>query len=279
MKLTIFILFISASLIYSQSQSELLERAYKKNSKILLDEFLLNWQNEIKTISKDELETQNDTAKAIYEIFNELFKNDTLRYYNPQINSSKYLLIQNKIRYAFADLLYDKFLRKNSYANEFIVEINPSYFANDSAISEIDRELSDGHIILSDTSFNFKPHINHHDNIVYINDSYQTIMRKYLFDDSTARNVASDWVKIKRTQGEIEKRVSFINKIFQMENPFQSGWRLYSEPEVYNITFGKDFKTAQLSLIMFCNIWKAYFIKQDNNWIMIGIKDYACICG
>ncbi len=67
------------SFCYSQNTYELLETAYQENSITLLDSFFTIWQNDIKPISEEELNEQNDTVKAVYELFYEMYDLDTGR--------------------------------------------------------------------------------------------------------------------------------------------------------------------------------------------------------
>jgi hypothetical protein len=186
MKLTIIILFISASLIYSQSQSELLEKAYKNNSKILLDEFLLNWQNEIKPITKEEFETQNDTVRTVYEIYDFVFNSVIYKNYHP----TNFLLLSNKIEYGFADFFYDYFWKKDSIANKLIREIDTSFISKSDSISELWSEAFHEPLISMDSIMNFRPFVNNHESILSLNDYYK--YNKLLFIQNKYQDNISD---------------------------------------------------------------------------------------
>lgn len=50
------------------SQSNLLKKAYKTNSTVLLDEFMYNWERSITPISYDEFNSLSDTIQEVYTI-------------------------------------------------------------------------------------------------------------------------------------------------------------------------------------------------------------------
>lgn len=101
-------------LLFSQSYSQfnLLEEAYKKKSKEKLNEFFIDWQKEIPSISNVEFENLTDIEKEAYKVFG--------AFYNPEelqtIGSSewgdtiyqavKYLIVQNSIQYRIQNRVF-----------------------------------------------------------------------------------------------------------------------------------------------------------------------------
>jgi hypothetical protein len=76
-KIFILILFTS-SLVFSQSQEELLNKAFEQKSYKLLDKFFENWRMEKTPISDEEYQKLSDIEKDVYDVFYE--------FYNPKIN-------------------------------------------------------------------------------------------------------------------------------------------------------------------------------------------------
>ena len=57
----LFILMFFSFSAYAQYEGKLLEKAYKKKSTQLLDQFFMNWNKQVQPVTEEELSLMNDT--------------------------------------------------------------------------------------------------------------------------------------------------------------------------------------------------------------------------
>lgn len=67
--------------------------AYKHKDTTFLTPFFVHWQNDSQPISNSEFEKLSDVEKAVYEIFQEFYKQ------GQNLHQSEYLVVQNEINY------------------------------------------------------------------------------------------------------------------------------------------------------------------------------------
>jgi hypothetical protein len=144
----------------AENSLKTLERAYKKNSVKLLEQFCNNWSKEIGPISDSEYASLNDTLKNTYDLFKIYFT----RKYNEDISQEKSNFI----------VLPDKIII--SFKNEMRDTIRYTYQI--------------------DTIFNFHPSINLPDKqILFLSNNYQTIINNYLIGEYSQSSEIRDFSK------------------------------------------------------------------------------------
>ena len=118
-KRILFIYFLSYSAVYSQSIDSTLFKAYEYNSKIILDEFFMNWEKSKNILNDEQLseinknKITNDTLKEIYNI--------AYTFYNPVHSEVKYSIFEDTLRY---NICYTDSLPYDYRSNIEIIESN-----------------------------------------------------------------------------------------------------------------------------------------------------------
>ena len=89
-------MLLSSYPVYNQNIDSTLIKAYKYKSKIILDEFFINWQNSNKLsdeqiLSTNESKKSNDTLSEIYNLMNS--------FYNPVSNGNKYFIALDSLNF------------------------------------------------------------------------------------------------------------------------------------------------------------------------------------
>ncbi len=263
------ILFYSLiGLSYSQSPYDCLEKAYKENSLTLLDSFFINWQNEIKPISDEELNLQNDTVKAVYELF-------YLSFTPPK--GIKFLVVPNEINFDIADHIYIDYWKDDSLKNLFKQNDLDTLNEYDSIPDLLLRTGSEPRMY-RDSIINFRPNNFQVRHPLFFTKKYCVTLNKFLFGiyNEKSHNLyeESRW-NIKK----IIKRLDFLNHYLSLDYPFRGGWHWETEPEIYRITFNKNLTRARVVYLDNCSIWFAFFMLKDNKWILIMSEDVMCVCG
>jgi hypothetical protein len=245
-----------------------LEKAYKENSLTLLDSFFINWQNEIKPISDEELNLQNDTVKTIYELFN-------LSFTPPK--GIRFLLVPYNINFEIVDHIYIDYWKDDSLRNLFKQDDIDTINKYDS-IPNLLLRIGGEPKICKDSIINFRPNNFQLRNTLFLSKKYCIVLNKFLFgihsDNSNNLFENSRW-----SMKKINKRLDFLNHYLNIDYPFRGGWHWETEPEIYHISLNKNFTRARVFYLENCSIWFAFFMLKDNKWILIMREDVMCVCG
>ena len=229
--LIVFFLF-TISFAYPQTELEMLEKAYKNNSKEELKAFFDAWSREITPITNEELLTYNDTIQEAYKVF--------VDFYNFNFSNLNILHPDDAKRY------------KNLYKNiDFLIVQNSLkiYFVN-----KIQFDMrQEGH--LTDSITDFRPTIRRSGKIpLYLTKKYDDAVNTFL-----GWGFAGD--------GSTEKR-AFLENYVKIYAGHWSGWHLPAVPEVYSITFDKNMKSAIIYYrISSCSGGKIVIKKEGNIWV------------
>jgi hypothetical protein len=276
MKLTFVILLILINSANSQ-QKELLEKAYKHNSEIILDEFFINWQNEIRPVKSEDLKIQNDTIQSIYKIYNTVFNAvaDTRLL-------TRYLILSDRIEYDFVDIFYKKFWKTDSVAKKFLLEVDPDAIDSYDTIPEIWSDYQTEEKLSRDSILNFHPYIDGRNNSVFINKYYENLLFQYMFN--TGYMARDQFEKSKRPIEESCKRINFFKKYIPtrcfMDDEgrvgYFAGFSIMTKPKIFNISFGNNYHTAQVYYSMDGCGFIAYMIKRNNEWLFLTAKAFIC---
>jgi len=288
--LQIFILLIGINYLgYSQSQLELINKAYKKKSEVLLTEFFENWANEIKPISKSEFDELGDTIKEAYKVFECFYRPTELsqiggsEWGESLYNESKYLVVQNNLyRIKFVDRLYCSEKEIDSITVAFYkklfkndtVRLNkelkrdengklPSYVYEN---WDIDINNSKKSITVDSIVF-FRPPIDNPDKkVVYLTPEYEKTLNDFLKNKYIAfgkRNIMNP----ARSKGSSLRRKEFLDRFVTTFHGHWGGyWELLTFPHVYCITFDKDMKFAKVDFEMVYEGGEALLEKKGDKW-------------
>lgn len=275
------LLFIIFNGIVLSQQAELLEKAYRLNSQVLLVEFFMNWQNEIKPVTKDEYEQQNDTMKAVYYIYNSVFNSFEKKSF------TDYLVLSDNIYIGFYDFFYDKYWTTDTLANNIIRELDVSFVSKSDTISELWAEAFYGSRLSALEIANFRPFITGFDKIVYLNSMYKKVIYNFMFGVSYKDDFSAMIEKSTLPKRQICKRTSFLQNAMPVPYIKYTGEGILykttngikTEPEILAVNFANNFQTAQVDYFMNCNLCRAYLVKTENQWKVLSRKEIMCVCG
>jgi hypothetical protein len=233
--IVLMILFITA-LDYSQSIDSTLHRAYKHNSKILIDEFFMNWEisnrlrdNELLRIH--EIISANDTLREIYEIVNSF-------YYSPVPDVIKYFVAADTLNYM---IWYND--EVPNYFNRSGVVIKSSVIGP--FIAEPTRSKAD---------------------FVYLNDKYLRSMFDFFKCPSDS---------IDKVRADYKAKVAFLKDYIQILNkgniylPYLSKHTLLSDPILENIMINQKLDKAVIYYSMGCALMESEWKKDNERWINV----------
>jgi hypothetical protein len=217
-----------------------LEQAYTENLPDTLQQFFINWNEQIKPNTIEFIE-QNETIKAVFESYKEFYKPfDLLQLgkweWGNKLNSNcKYVAVQNKIFY--------------------------------SVISSENFDGADSETLYEDSIVNFRPPLLiNKSKILYLTDEYNTSLNYFLGTESTElgnQNIMSP----SRQKGESKKRYEMIRPFIPILHGHWGGyWHVESHPEVFTITFNKDLSLAIFDFRVGYQGGKAILTKDSNGW-------------
>lgn len=95
-KIILLFMLLTASPVISQETDSILYKAYKYNSKVLLEEFFMNWENESRLSDEERFQiyekiNSDDTLSEVYKIAN--------AFYKPIHYNAKYFVIEDTLKY------------------------------------------------------------------------------------------------------------------------------------------------------------------------------------
>ena len=233
-KYVLFVFFLfTIAFAYPQTKLEMLERAYKNNSKKELKVFLDNWSREITPITNEELSTYNDTIKEAYKVFVDFYNNYRLdssysKEYNDMYENVDFLIVPNALYIFFEDsLLYRDWFERNGK--------------------------------LTDSIMNFRPTVQCNGKIpLYLSKKYKEGMDIFLKD----KEKKYKYLSLDRT------KESFLDNYVRIVSGHWGGWHLCSFPIIYVIIFDKDMKYVEINYRdSWCTGGKVIFKKEGDTWM------------
>jgi len=236
----LIILIFGCFSLNAQTDSILLEQAYKKKSVKMLDQFFMNWRKAVPTVTNEELSQMNDTIRSAYKVF-ECYYNKHNKYKNV-----KYLIIQNKL---FIHVSDENDIEKMKDEDFFYWEIK------------------------YDSITNFRPRINIKNRIpVYLTSYYEKILNVFLGDIYSPLGTGGI-MNPARPEGESKERRRFLEDKIKIEYGHWGGyWHLNSFPEINIIIFNKDMKSALIYFRYGYRGGESYLIKKNANWKIVDSK-------
>jgi hypothetical protein len=287
------IFLIIATIGQAQNSSKQLKKAYKKNSTELLNQFFLDWNKEIPSLSDVEYETYNDTIKQAYNVFTAFYKPlqiDSLggsEMGNDIYKNAKYLIVQDdiwiyfteKINYcsdAYIDTLVYKKVLEAFHGDT--VRINTFYYDSNWRANNMFRQVIEDSIRTYkswkvDSIMNFRPKINCDGRLpLYLTSKYSQILNKFLGNEYSPLGFGG-LMNPARATGESEKRKDFLENFIKIWYGHWGGyWQLYSYPIAQSIIFDKDMKYAIVNYKMIYEGGKSILKNTNGNWKLIYAK-------
>lgn len=278
----------------SQTASQLLKKAYKKQSTELLKQFFQNWNQEVQPISEIELSKLNDTIQQAYSIFTGFYKPQSIdslggsEWGNYIYRDVDYLIVQNFIEIYFTDKIY----YSEKEIDDYIVENINKNIKEDSTrqkmLKRIDGKL---HIyvlenfgpnqsifytntdILTDSIMNFRPTIEcNGKHPLYLNSYYNDILNAFLGNKHFSLGIGGI-MNPARSKGQSEMRKKFLENNIKIWYGHWGGyWQFYSYPKAFSITFDKEMKYARVCYRMVYEGGEAILKKDNEKWKLISAK-------
>ena len=227
--------------VYSTTNlNDKFEVAFKHNSTDTLGHIFLKWNEKVKPNTTEFIE-QNDTIKAVFDIYKEFYKPlDLLKLgdweWGNDLNSNcKYVVVQNKIFYAV---------------------MSPASFDN------FNWQTSQ-----KDSIDNFRPPLNlDRKKILYLTAEYDKALNQFLGVESTEIG-RPNIMNPSRAAGESEKRYEMIRPFIPVLHGHWGGyWHLETHPDVNYILLDKALTKAQIDFRVGYQGGKATLEKHGNEW-------------
>ncbi|WP_295936486.1 hypothetical protein [uncultured Alistipes sp.] len=248
------ILFVSSA----YSQSEILNKAYKKRSKELLGEFFTSWQNQTQPISDNELGLLSDTILNAYKCFGsfylpmELEKIGIPEWGTDMNEDASCIIVQNKLKINIVDSL--KFERtENNPEEEILFSVGEGYYdADDITYSEVIND--------------FRPVIKDYGRkILYLNDIYSDTLNSFL-----GRKLVDNRYVYGISYKQVRKRENFLKSSIRVwPGHWNSDWHLITQPEVFSITFDSKMENAIVFFRVVYQGGTAILKKENDEWTLV----------
>ena len=207
-----FAILIITHCVISQETDSILQKAYKYNSKVLLEEFFMNWENASKLSDEEKLQineriNSDDTLNEIYKIAN--------AFYKPIYTDFNYFLIEDTLKY---EICYsDSIFSCESYSNN-----NRRSFL----FYPFKLDIEDSRIL-------------------YFNSKYNSLLQAYFVSQETDFVKLGDEYEAKRKIFG-DKIQFYCKEIFSMK-PFVFHKEDLLAPDLWLITINKELNKALLS--------------------------------
>jgi len=228
--LIVFFLF-TITFAYSQTELDMLEKAYKNQSTEELKNFFDAWSQEIPPITDTELSTYNDTIQQAYKLFVDFYNYaaDSIysEWYNELYKDVAFLIVQNTLKIYFVNKLH------------------------------IEGQKGDGVRKLTDSIMDFRPNIQRNGKkTLFLTKKYEKIMNTFVRNEKY-ENLLDIW------------KENFLNKYVKIYSGHDFGWYLCSFPIVYAITFEKDMKQALIFYRFGYGGHETILKKEGDKWIFV----------
>jgi len=259
MKIQLVIIFILTSfsniisqnrILIDQYQKEL-ETSYKQKSNSRLENFLNNWNYDLKSNYPND-KVPNDTIRVIYDIYKEFYKPlDLLKLGNWEwgndLNSnSRFVLIQNKIYYNIVSL--DNI---NNSENEYKFEIKKEQ------------------ILRKDSIIDFRPNLifeNH--KVLFLTPEYKIALNNFLGNQSTKFG-KPNIMSVSRPKKQSQKKYNFIRSYLPILHGHWGGyWNIETSPTIYGFYLNKNLDQAKILYVVGYQGGETYLVKENGKWII-----------
>jgi hypothetical protein len=288
--LAILIILLKTS-VYAQTQKAILDGAYNNNSLKQLDKFFKTWNREIRPISTKELAKLSDTIQNIYNVY--------YTFYKPVSNSDflldsakasdfysniSYAILPDDVIFSFTDKLY----YDAKETNDYITQTVNKYIKADSTrqkILKFEGKYSQSatemfgpsskslfyqeKVLFADTIENFRPQIRINRKVLFLNNTYRTLLNEFIGNDVTEVETGDS----SYLSGESVKKVEFLSNRIKVIPSHWIGWKYYTFPLILKITFDQNMQYAKLIFKIKYSYGEALLKKENNEWKVVSIED------
>lgn len=275
-------------LLFSQSYSQfnLLEEAYKKKSEEKLNEFFIDWQKEIPSISNVEFENLTDIEKEAYKVFGAFYNPEELQtigsseFGDTIYQAVKYLIVQNSIQYRIQNRVFFTEEEKVAVYKKLLEEYGQQgpdslKLQNIPAFAEewVAEELSENENMYADTITDFRPVLfSGNKKAVYLNSLYSVGLMRFLGTRITKSKDRLKYVYY-LSDKEIDKRQTFLEQNIKVwRGHWGAYWQLLTYPQVNIIVFDKEMKYAKVFFRIVYQGGEALLKKEEGKWNIISSK-------
>lgn len=284
--LPLVILLLSINYTYSQSQAELLEKAYQENSTELLKEFFCNWHQEVPPFSDAELLKQNDTIQQITKAFIAFFQPQNTIYQphpldtasSPQWTSDIYKYVEFMILPEYIGLSFVTLpdtLYSEQEITKYLIQTKRTPHRTDTIETE-DEEGAFHSLVIKYKMDRFYPAICFDNKIpLFLTREYEKTIDIFLGNPPEF----SGWYEVPvRSQQCIEKREEFLENYVKIFRGHWGGWTKCSNPQAMWITFDKNMKYAMIDYDFYFEsgyqMCTAFLKKEEDIWTFISAEIY-----
>lgn len=252
LNLGIFLFFIFTA-SFGQMADTLLYKAYKTKSATDLQAFFEHWAAENPPLTAEDCRQLDDTTKNIYQVFSIFYNPMDIKrtggseWGNVIYKDVKYLLVQDKIRFAIIDTLSYGTTKRG----EMIFSVASKY----------------------DTLEDFRPQLQLPNvKCLPLTNKYDELLNRYLGDKHYKLGKGSI-MSPARSKGESEKRMKFLSSFIKVWYGHWGGyWQLHSYPFASRMLFDKSFTNAVVYFRMVYEGGYAYFRKINGEWSLVEAK-------
>lgn len=294
MKTTLLIFLLSLGLIgsgYCQSQSKLLEKAYKKKSVEMLSHFFENWSNEVHS---NESTYTNDTILEAFKVFKGFYRPTALsllggsEWGDSIYSNSKYFVLQTELsKIQFVDRIYFNKAETDSLTVLKIKEVfkgdttRQKHWLYRDKNGDLEEETikwfgpnsdhSDyNNAVTVDSNLVFLPVIDYKDRkAVYLTAKYFKILNRFLGNAHYGLGVGGI-MSPARSKGASKRRKEFLDKMITTYYGHWGGyWQLETYPRASSIIFDKDMKYARVEYRLVYEGGEPILEKRGDKWVII----------
>lgn len=301
MKIRLFILWSLLSLCpvmygQNQAQADLLEKAYRDSSKVLLYRFFDNWAAEVKS---NESEAPNKWVAEAHKVFAAFYQPlhlDRIGCDRNEMGLSykdyPYFIVQDTLRriYVTTTIPFGKeeleaycVDRINQmYDNDSIRNVELGYLQKWKENDNLDVNFSSGsrgeywHTIpmtVVDSNISFRPTVNIREKkIVYISRIYEQLLNAFLGDEHTDLGTHSI-MQPAYAEKDSRRRMEFIGQAAIIFYGHWGGyWQYETYPKASSIIFDSNMQRAVVNFRFIYEGGEAFLEKQNGEWTVVSGK-------
>lgn len=224
------------------------EVAFKHTSTDLLEQILADWNQTIPPNTAEFIQ-HNDTIKAVFEVYKEIYKPYDLQnlgnweFGNRLNKNSEYIVIQNKIEFSISN--------KDEFS--FLVE---------DGFDDLGKSIS-----FSDSITNFRPPVSlDRRRILYLTKEYKEALNQFLGRESTELG-SPNLMTPSQPKEDSDKRYRFIRPYIPILHGHWGGyWHLETHPMISEVIFNETMSLATVMYRVGYQGGMAILEKKGNKW-------------
>lgn len=277
------------------SQTDLLERAYGKQSKSLLYKFFDNWSNEVSSNENDAPNKWVAEAHKVFVAFYQPLQPEKIGCRGEDVESYKksaYLIVQdtlddiyttdsipltqdeleafyiNRVKQLYPDSSKQKRHERAIRNIKRKEKLSPKFDLSGSNDSYLEIPTT-----IVDSNISFRPPVSFSNKkVVYLTTAYKQLLNNFLGNEHVKLGEESI-MQVAYSKGESAKRMKFINKAVKIIYGHWGGyWQYETYPKAYNIIFDSKLRHAVVNFRYGYGGGYAILKKQNNQWGIISAE-------